>query len=149
MTPYEIRTKTQAVWKDFYSLSNVWKRSRVTNKVRDRLAYVLISLLFPQMYANTGLATDSARSRGRRWAKLIAKPSRWIFAAKPMPELQVPPVKQPVGVSVANSWFPLNFMDLQQGPGTEPGLVIVDQSRNTGLQMSEVQSCFSPPRKPI
>ena len=93
MTPLEIRTKTQEVWKKFYSLSNVWKRSRVTNKVRDRLAYVLISLLFPQMYANTGLATDSARSRARQWAKLIAKPCRRVFTAKPMPELQVPPVK--------------------------------------------------------
>ena len=93
MTPREIRTKTQEVWKKFYSLSNVWKRSRVTNKVRDRLAYVLISLLFPQMYANTGLATDSARSRARQWAKLIAKPCRRVFTAKPMPELQVPAVK--------------------------------------------------------
>ncbi len=93
MTPHEIRTKTQEVWKKFYSLPNVWKRSRATNKLRDRMAYVLISLLFPQMYANTGLATDSARSRARLWAKLIAKPCRHVFIAKPMPELEVPPVK--------------------------------------------------------
>jgi len=71
----------------------VWKRSAATNKLRDRMAYVLISLLFPQMYANTGLATDSARSRARLWAKLIAKPCRRVFIAKPMPELEIPPVK--------------------------------------------------------
>jgi len=95
MTPREIRTKTQEVWKKFYGFTNVWKRSRVTNNLRDRLGYVLISLLFPQMYANTGLATDSARSRARQWAKLIAKPCRRVFTAKPMPELQVPPAKPP------------------------------------------------------
>jgi radical SAM superfamily enzyme YgiQ (UPF0313 family) len=91
MTHEEIRTRTQEVWNRFYSLGAVWKRSRCTTKLRDRLGYVLISKLFPQMYANTGLATDSARAgRARKWARMIAKPCRHVFAAKPMPDLQVP-----------------------------------------------------------
>jgi len=43
------------------------------------------------MYANTGLVTDSARtSRSVRWARLIAKPCVRLFAARPMPDLEVP-----------------------------------------------------------
>jgi radical SAM superfamily enzyme YgiQ (UPF0313 family) len=91
MTPEEIRVRTQEVWDGFYRLGEVWKRSRCTTKLRDRLAYVLISKLFRQMYANTGLATDSARQgRARKWARFIAKPCRRVFTARPMPELQVP-----------------------------------------------------------
>ena len=96
MTMDEIRVRTQEVWNKFYNLSTVWKRSRVTNKLRDRLAYILISMLFPQMYANTGLATDSARGdRARRWARWLAKPCRRVFTSRPMPELQVPPPTRP------------------------------------------------------
>jgi radical SAM superfamily enzyme YgiQ (UPF0313 family) len=91
MSHEEIRIRTQEVWNRFYRLQAVWKRSGCTRKLRDRLAYVLISKLFPQMYANTGLATDSARAgRARQWARWIAKPCRRVFTARPMPELQVP-----------------------------------------------------------
>jgi radical SAM superfamily enzyme YgiQ (UPF0313 family) len=91
MTHEEIRTRTQEVWNHFYNLRAVWKRSQCTTKLRDRLAYVLISKLFPQMYANTGLATDSARAgRAKRWARWLAKPCRRVFTARPMPELEVP-----------------------------------------------------------
>jgi len=91
MTPEEIRNRTQEVWNRFYRLGAVWKRSGCTTKLRDRVAYVLISKLFPQMYANTGLATDSARAgRARQWARWIAKPCRRVFTARPMPELEVP-----------------------------------------------------------
>ena len=91
MTPDEIRIRTQEVWNRFYRLPAVWKRSACTTKLRDRLAYVLISKLFPQMYANTGLATDSARAgRARQWARWIAKPCRRVFTARPMPDLEVP-----------------------------------------------------------
>ncbi len=91
MTPDQIRERTQDVWNKFYSLPLIWKRSRCTTNVRDRLAYVLISKLFRQMYANTGLASDSARnSRARKWARLIAKPCRLVFTARRLPNLQVP-----------------------------------------------------------
>ena len=43
------------------------------------------------MYANTGLATDSARvSRATRWARWLARPVQRLFAAEPLPGLQVP-----------------------------------------------------------
>jgi radical SAM superfamily enzyme YgiQ (UPF0313 family) len=91
MAPDEIRRRTQEVWDQFYSLPNVWKRSRCTPSLKSRLAFVLISKLYRQMYANTGIATDSARvSRAEKWARLLAPPTRRLFAAPPMPDLQVP-----------------------------------------------------------
>jgi radical SAM superfamily enzyme YgiQ (UPF0313 family) len=88
MTPDEIRTRTQAVWDRFYSLSRIWERSRCTPTLRSRLAFVLISKLYRQMYANTGIATDSARvSRANRWARIIARPCRRLFIARPLSAL--------------------------------------------------------------
>jgi radical SAM superfamily enzyme YgiQ (UPF0313 family) len=90
MSADEIRSRTQAVWDTFYSLPRVWARSRCTSSLRGRLAFVLISKLYRQMYANTGIATDSARvSRANRWARLLAKPCRRLFTARPMPDLVV------------------------------------------------------------
>ena len=89
MSADEIRTRTQGVWDQFYSLRRIWSRSRCTPTVRGRVAFVLISKLYRQMYANTGIATDSARvNRANRWARLIAKPCRRLFTAKPLPTLQ-------------------------------------------------------------
>ncbi|HVL68767.1 MAG TPA: radical SAM protein [Vicinamibacterales bacterium] len=86
MTPDEIRARTQAVWDRFYSLPRIWARSRCTPTLRSRLAFVLISKLYRQMYANTGIATDSARvNRANRWARLIARPCRRLFVARPLP----------------------------------------------------------------
>ncbi|OFW05394.1 MAG: radical SAM protein [Acidobacteria bacterium RIFCSPLOWO2_02_FULL_67_36] len=91
MTADEIRQRTQAVWDDFYSTRKVWARSSCVKSVKGRLAFVLISKLYRQMYANTGIATDSARvNRSARWARMIAAPCRRLFAAPPMPELQMP-----------------------------------------------------------
>jgi hypothetical protein len=88
MTPDEIRSRTQAVWDRFYSLPRIWARSRCTPTLRSRLAFVLISKLYRQMYANTGIATDSARvNRANRWARLIARPCRRLFIARPLPAL--------------------------------------------------------------
>ena len=86
MTPDEIRARTQAVWDRFYSLRRIWVRSRCAQTLRARLAFVLISKLYRQMYANTGIATDSARvNRANRWARLIARPCRRLFVARPLP----------------------------------------------------------------
>ena len=91
MSGDEIRARTQAVWDTFYSLPRVWARSRCLISFRSRVAFVLISKLYRQMYANTGIATDSARvNRANRWARLIAGPCRRLFAAKPMPDLPMP-----------------------------------------------------------
>ncbi len=91
MSPDEIRQRTQAVWDRFYALPRVWARSRTVRSLRARLAFVLISKLYRQMYANTGIATDSARhARSVRIARLMARPCRWLFAADPMPGLEMP-----------------------------------------------------------
>jgi radical SAM superfamily enzyme YgiQ (UPF0313 family) len=91
MSADEIRVRTQAVWDKFYSLSSIWRRSRCVTSVRGRLAFVLVSKLYRQMYANTGIATDSARvNRSARWARWIARPCRRLFAGEPMPNLGVP-----------------------------------------------------------
>jgi radical SAM superfamily enzyme YgiQ (UPF0313 family) len=91
MSADEIRQRTQAVWDRFYALPAIWGRSRTVKSLRARLAFVLISKLYRQMYANTGIATDSARvNRSATWARWIARPCRRLFQAPPMPELQVP-----------------------------------------------------------
>jgi hypothetical protein len=88
----EIRHRTQAVWDQFYAHRQIWKRSKgAVNTLRARLAFVLISKIYRQMYANTGIATDSARvQRSVRWARLMAIPCRRLFAGRPMPALTVP-----------------------------------------------------------
>lgn len=91
MSAEEIRGRTQAVWDDFYGLKAIWTRSRFIRSLRARLAFVLISKIYRQMYADTGIATDSARvSRSARWARWLAKPCQRLFAARPMPQLEVP-----------------------------------------------------------
>jgi hypothetical protein len=91
MPPEEIRSRTQAAWDRFYSWRRLWTRSRIIRSLRGRLAFVLISKLYRQMYANTGIATDSARAaRSVRMARLLARPCRRLFSAAPMPELEVP-----------------------------------------------------------
>jgi hypothetical protein len=50
--------------------------------LKARLAFLLISKLYRQMYANTGIATDSARhARASRMARMLAKPCRRLFVA--------------------------------------------------------------------
>jgi hypothetical protein len=91
MTTPEIREGTQAAWDRFYSLPLVWERSRCVRTLKSRAAFVLISKLYRQMYANTGLATDSARAtRSARWARIIASAARRLFVADPMPDLAMP-----------------------------------------------------------
>ena len=88
MSADEIRQRTQEAWDKFYSISLIWKRAQCVKSCKSRIAFVLISKLYRQMYANTGIATDSARvSKSSRWARWLAKPCRLLFMAKPMPEL--------------------------------------------------------------
>lgn len=92
MSSEQLRSSTQGVWDRFYSLSAVWKRSNCTPNLRARLAFIFISKLYRQMYASTGIATDSARrSRANQWARWLAVPCRKLFQGAPMPGLQVPP----------------------------------------------------------
>jgi len=91
MSAEEIRDHTQAVWDKFYSWKSIWKRSNFIKSNKGRLAFVLISRIYRLMYADTGIATDSARlawsARSARW---LAKPCRRLFAGPPMPHLEVP-----------------------------------------------------------
>jgi hypothetical protein len=91
MSVEEIRIGTQRAWDSFYSWRQVWARSRVAESARGRLAFVLISKLYRQMYANTGIAADSARvQRSIRWARWIGCVCRPLFQGKPMPNLPMP-----------------------------------------------------------
>jgi len=93
MSGEEIREHTQSVWDTFYGMKSIWTRSGFIKSMRARLAFVLISKIYRQMYADTGIATDSARvSRSARWARWLAKPCQRLFAAPPMPHLKVPEV---------------------------------------------------------
>jgi radical SAM superfamily enzyme YgiQ (UPF0313 family) len=100
MSSEEIRERTQGVWDRFYDWRNVWKRSACVQSIRGRLAFVFISKLYRQMYAKTGISSDSARkSRANLISRLIAAPCRRLFQAAPMPELQMPatvPLEQSV-----------------------------------------------------
>jgi radical SAM superfamily enzyme YgiQ (UPF0313 family) len=91
MSSDEIRERTQKVWDRFYELGAIWKRSACTPTLRARLAFVLLSKLYRQMYAGTGISTDSARrKKAKAWARWIARQTRKIFRATPMPELIYP-----------------------------------------------------------
>jgi radical SAM superfamily enzyme YgiQ (UPF0313 family) len=91
LTADEIRQGTQSAWDRFYRLPAIWQRSRCVRSLRGRVAFVLISKLYRQMYANTGIATDSARvARSAGRARLIARLVRRLFTAAPMPHLQAP-----------------------------------------------------------
>jgi radical SAM superfamily enzyme YgiQ (UPF0313 family) len=91
MDSTEMRARTQGVWDKFYSFAAVWKRADCTPNLRARLAFVFVSKLYRQMYASTGITTDSARrNRASAWARWLAVPCRKLFQGKPMPELEVP-----------------------------------------------------------
>ena len=93
MSVEEIRVRAQGAWDQFYSWTAVWERSRVVRSMKARVAFMLISKLYRQMYANTGIATDSARvARSARIARVMATAVRRLFIGAPMPDLQVPTV---------------------------------------------------------
>ncbi len=121
MSSEEISQRTQQVWDRFYNWSAIWQRSACAPGLRSRIAFVLLSKLYRQMYAGTGLSADSARrKKSRRWARWTARHCRKLFQAKPMPNLQSPVWEPP-------SAFPLlrrpAFLHNQRD--TEPGPFIV------------------------
>jgi len=103
MSAEEIRQRTQGVWDRFYATGAIWRRSRCVQSLRSRLAFVLISKLYRQMYAGTGISTDSARvQRSARWARWMARPCRRLFTARPMPDLQLPVTTSGLELPVAD-----------------------------------------------
>jgi hypothetical protein len=91
MSGEQIRQGTQKVWNDFYSLTAAWKRSNILKSFRNRVAFVVASKVMLQAFGNTGLSTDSARSsRATKLGGIGFSLLQKMFAAPPMPDLQVP-----------------------------------------------------------
>jgi len=91
MSSDEIRDRTQRVWDRFYSWNAIWERSACTPSLKARIAFVFLSKLYRQMYAGTGISTDSARrKKSKTWARWTARQCRKLFQATPMPELTAP-----------------------------------------------------------
>lgn len=91
MSSDEIRERTQKVWDRFYNWGAIWQRSACTPNLRSRVAFMFLSKLYRQMYAGTGISTDSARrKKSKRWARWTAHQCKKLFRATPMPELVSP-----------------------------------------------------------
>ena len=91
MSSGEISDRTQKVWDRFYDWSSVWQRSACTPTLKARVAFMLLSKLYRQMYAGTGISTDSARrKKSKKWARWTVKQTSRIFKSAPMPELKSP-----------------------------------------------------------
>lgn len=91
MSSDEIRARTQEVWDRFYAWGRVWERSACTPTLRARIAFVFLSRLYRQMYAGTGISTDSARrKKSKRWARWTVRQCKRLFKAEPMPSLKSP-----------------------------------------------------------
>ena len=91
MSSAEIGRRTQEVWDKFYTWPAIWQRSACAPTLRARIAFMFLSKLYRQMYAGTGISTDTARrKKSKTWARWTARQCRKLFQAKPMPELQSP-----------------------------------------------------------
>ena len=91
MSSDEIREHTQRVWDRFYDWRAIWRRSACTPNLRARVAFMFLSRLYRQMYAGTGISTDSARrKKSKSWASWTARHCKKLFQARPMPELASP-----------------------------------------------------------
>ena len=88
MTAEDIKERTQGVWDRFYEWGPIWQRSACTPNFKSRVAFMLLSKLYRQMYAGIGISTDSARKKkSKTSARWIARQAHKLFVAKPMPEL--------------------------------------------------------------
>jgi radical SAM superfamily enzyme YgiQ (UPF0313 family) len=91
MTSGEISERTQKVWDRFYTWGAIWQRSACTPTLRARLGFIFLSKLYRQMYAGTGISSDSARrKKSKAWARWTARQCKKLFRATPMPELPAP-----------------------------------------------------------
>jgi radical SAM superfamily enzyme YgiQ (UPF0313 family) len=105
MSAAEISDRTQGVWDKFYNLESIWKRSNCVKTLKARLAFLFVSRLYRQMYAKTGISSDSARQkRANIVARWLAKPTRRLFQAKPMPGLQMIRKPEPVLAGAGGSF---------------------------------------------
>jgi radical SAM superfamily enzyme YgiQ (UPF0313 family) len=114
----EISERTQRVWDRFYNLSAIWQRSACVPNLRARAAFMLLSKLYRQMYAGTGISTDSARrKRSKAWARWTARQCRKFFQAAPMPGLKSPDWDIPINYPQRSHAVPLIEMArIEPGP---------------------------------
>jgi radical SAM superfamily enzyme YgiQ (UPF0313 family) len=102
MSADEIRRRTQRVWDSYYRLPEIWKRAKCVKSLKARLAFVFVSKLYRQMYANTGIATDSARRRSaNRWARWTGLVCLRLFRGRPMPHLQAPRLRESTVIRIS------------------------------------------------
>ena len=91
MSSEEIRQRTQKVWDRFYNWKAIWIRSACCPNLTSRIAFIFLSKLYRQMYAGTGISTDSARrKKSKAMARWTARQCKKLFRAAPMPELRSP-----------------------------------------------------------
>jgi len=91
MSSDEIRIRTQKVWDRFYNWGAIWRRSACCPNITSRIAFIFLSKLYRQMYAGTGISTDSARrKKSKAMARWTARQCKSLFQARPMPELRSP-----------------------------------------------------------
>ena len=117
MSSDEIRERTQKVWDRFYNWGYIWKRSACCPNITSRIAFMFLSKLYRQMYAGTGISTDSARrKKSKAWAKWTARQCKKLFRARPMPELKspvwdfgLPAVRRPAFLGVDRQVMPEPF----------------------------------------
>jgi radical SAM superfamily enzyme YgiQ (UPF0313 family) len=120
MSTDEIRERTQKVWDRFYDWGSIWQRSACTPNLRARLAFIFLSKLYRQMYAGTGISTDSARrKKSKRWARWTARQCKRLFQARPMPELPAPNWQAAPAVVGARAGFTLPAAPFAILPGEE------------------------------
>jgi hypothetical protein len=80
---------------------------------------VFLSKLYRQMYAGTGISTDSARrKKARTTARWMAKQCRKLFQAKAMPELQSPVWDLPFASNASVAAFANAGAETGSGPFT-------------------------------
>jgi hypothetical protein len=124
MSSDEIRARTQKVWDRFYNWSAIWQRSACTPNLRARVAFMFLSKLYRQMYAGTGISTDSARrKKSKSWARWTARQCKKLFHANPMPELESPVWELPFAAPLLTPAF------LTGGPPVDPSPFIVMPER--------------------
>ncbi len=100
MSSDEIRERTQSAWDRFYNMRSIWRRSACAPTLKARVAFCFLSKLYRQMYAGTGISTDSARrKKSKIAARWTARQCRKLFQAKPMPELRSPDWRLHLGQS--------------------------------------------------
>ncbi|MGB7553668.1 MAG: radical SAM protein [Candidatus Korobacteraceae bacterium] len=117
MSSEEIGERTQKVWDRFYRWSAIWQRSACAPTLRARIAFMFLSKLYRQMYAGTGISTDSARrKKSRKWARWTARQCRKLFQAEPMPALQSPVWEPAFASRLAHRPVLQNERDNEMGP---------------------------------